>query len=124
MKKESKLGLKIPLFTLFRESNSIILRIRIYGIKIKQALNFYVYFRNKIGDIMSTPAIQEDHAAQLVEEAAAAVRAALEDHNHRPGPANPANSAAGGFVQTDYIFPPATERSKIIKINRHWWRSV
>ncbi len=64
---------------------------------------------------MSTLVIQDDHAAQLAEEAAAAVRAALEDRNRRPGHANP---AAGGFVRTDSIFPPATERSKIIRINR------
>ncbi len=62
---------------------------------------------------MSTPTIQDDHAAQLAEEAAAAVRAAMEDRNRLPGTANPAN---GGFVQTDSIFPPATERSKIIRI--------
>jgi hypothetical protein len=118
MKKILKLGLIIPLFTFlitFGQKKNSNLRTRIYVNKTKHVLNIFVYFRNKIGDTMSTPAIQDDHAAQLAEEAAAAVRAALEDRNRRPGTANP---ASGGFVHTDSNFPPATERSKIIRINR------
>ncbi len=66
---------------------------------------------------MSTPAIQDDQAALLAEEAAAAVRAANEDRNRRPG-SGPAPPATGSVVQTDSALPPATERSKIIRINR------
>jgi hypothetical protein len=76
------------------------------------------YFRFKIGDAMSTPAIQDDEAARLAEEAAAAVRAAQDDRNRRPGSGPPAPPATGGVVQTDTALPPATERSKIIRINR------
>jgi hypothetical protein len=67
---------------------------------------------------MSTPAIQDDEAARLAEEAAAAVRAARDDRNRRPGSGPPAPPATGGDVQTDTALPPATERSKIIGINR------
>jgi hypothetical protein len=63
------------------------------------------------------PAFQEDQVAALAEEAAAAVRAAMEDRNRLPGAA-PLPPASSGFVQTDPPFPPATERSKIIRINR------
>jgi uncharacterized membrane protein YgcG len=67
----------------------------------------------------ATPTLQEDQVAALAEEAAAAVRAAMEDARRRPGgnAAHP-NPAYGGFVQTDSAFPPATERSKIVRINR------
>jgi hypothetical protein len=66
-----------------------------------------------------TPTLQEDQVAALAEEAAAAVRAAMDDLRRRPGGgAAPPPPASGGFVQTDTAFPPATERSKIIRINR------
>ena len=39
---------------------------------------------------MSTPAIQDDEAPRLAEEAAAAVRAAQDDRNRRPGSGTPA----------------------------------
>jgi hypothetical protein len=63
------------------------------------------------------PALQEEQVATLAEEAAAAVRAAMEDRNRLPGAAH-LPPASGGVVQTDPPFPPATERSKIIRINR------
>ncbi len=85
--------------------------------EVKNFFKSHLYFRFKIGDTMSTPAIQDDQAALLAEEAAAAVRAANEDRNRRPGP-GPAPPATGGIVQTDSALPPATERSKIIRINR------
>jgi hypothetical protein len=98
--------------------------------KLIQLVSFfysYFIFRNKPGRKMSanpTPTLQEDQVAKLAEEAAAAVRAAMADRsNRRPG-ADPASGApakppaSGGSVQTVPTFPPASERSKIIRVNR------
>jgi hypothetical protein len=66
-----------------------------------------------------TPTLQEDQVAALAEEAAAAVRAAIEDARRRPGgTAAQPTPASGGFVHMDTALPPATERSKIVRINR------
>jgi len=65
------------------------------------------------------PELQEDQVAALAEEAAAAVRATMEDARRRPGGITaPPTPASGGFVHTETALPPATERSKIIRINR------
>jgi hypothetical protein len=67
----------------------------------------------------ATPTLHEDQVAALAEEAAAAVRAAIEDARRRPaGVTAPPTPASGGFVHTETVLPPATERSKIIRINR------
>jgi hypothetical protein len=112
------LGRMIPHFVL----SKILIRILGYGKgtvnEIKNIFKSNFYFRFKIGDAMSTPTIQDDEAARLAEEAAAAVRAANDDRNRRPGSGPPAPPATGGVVQTDSALPPATERRKIIRINR------
>jgi hypothetical protein len=80
---------------------------------------FRIYCRCRLRAMSSSilPALQEDQVATLAEEAAAAVRAAMEDRNRLPGAAHLPPSS-GGVVQMDSPFPPATERSKIIRINR------
>jgi hypothetical protein len=85
-------------------------------------LIYFYCFRSCCRHAMSasnTPTLQEDQVAALAEEAAAAAPAAMEDRNRRPGDgAAPIPPASGGFVHMDPAFPPATERSKIIRINR------
>jgi hypothetical protein len=67
----------------------------------------------------ATPILQEDQVAALAEEAAAAVRAAMDDIRRRPGGGTaPPTPASGGLVHTETALPPATERSKIVRINR------
>jgi len=53
-----------------------------------------------------------DDAARIIAENAAAAAAARADLLKRTSP------ASGGFVQTDPVYPPATERCKLIRINR------
>ena len=57
----------------------------------------------------STPNLPADNAARIIAENAAAARA---DLLKRTPP------ATGGSVQMDPVYPPATERCKLIRINR------
>jgi hypothetical protein len=81
-------------------------------------LLFRICHRHKMS-AAATPTLQEDQVPALAEEAAAAVRAAIEDARRRPaGSTAHPTPASGGFVHMDTALPPATERSKIIRINR------
>jgi hypothetical protein len=96
-------------------------------LSLLKVIFFHLFFRNKSGHKMSatpTPTLQEDQVARLAEEAAAAVRAAMADRNNRRPGADPASGtapkppASGGSVHMVPAFPPASERSKIIRVNR------
>ncbi len=69
--------------------------------------------RKKTGGAAATvPDLPADDTASIIAENAAAAAAAREDLLKRTA------LAAGGSVQTDLILPPATERCKLIRINR------
>ncbi len=61
---------------------------------------------------VTAPNLPADDAARIIAENAAAAAAARDDLLKRSAP------AAGGSVQTDSAYPPATERCKLIRINR------